>query len=98
MQQPELLQPGIGKLEQQPRLGHGEGGKTLRKRLREKLGRLRVPKIPFFTQLASGKQEHTQESLQGRKIPPQCRHPPAQENLEQLLGFPGMRKRLWMCR
>lgn len=33
MQQPELLQSGIGKLEQQPRLGHGEGGKSLRKRL-----------------------------------------------------------------
>lgn len=34
MQQPELLQPGIGKLEQQPRLGHGEGGKSFRKRLK----------------------------------------------------------------
>lgn len=90
MQQPELLQPGIGKLEQQPRLGHGEGGKTLRKWLR--LFQRIIRKAPcakkshFCTQFGSGEQEHAQERLQERKIPPQ-------ERPEQLLG---MRKRLWM--
>lgn len=51
MKQPELLQPGIGKLEQQPHLGHGEGGKTLRKRLKlfqRKIRKASCAKNPLF--------------------------------------------------
>lgn len=69
MQQPELLQSGIGKLEQQPRLGHGEGGKSLRKWLKlfqRKARKASHAKNALFQLIWPRKQEHAQE----RRIPP----------------------------
>lgn len=101
MQRPELLQPGIGKLEQQPRLGHGEGGKTLGKRLRlfqRKMRKASRAKNALFHPVCLREAGPRPGIAPGKENPSPVSLSPAQENLERLLEFLGMRKQLWMCR
>lgn len=104
MKQPELLQPGIGKLEQQPHLGHGEGGKTLRKWLKlfqRKIRKASCAKNPLFHPIClqqnslGATKTLRNRSRKGESLP-SVAVPLPRRTWSSSLGFPGMRKRLWM--